>query len=59
MIYPTADELKIMADELVKASVGYVVEPTEENLKKATFARTTMHAGIVLVIKALEEAQKK
>lgn len=47
---PTAEELKIMADQLVKFSIDYVMDPTSDKLAEANLARITLHAGIALVL---------
>lgn len=59
MVYPTLDEMKIMVDQLVKASVNYVVVPTEENLSEALLARQTVHAGLALLDAAAKKAPQQ
>lgn len=50
---PTAEELKVMCDQLNKATAEYIINPTPTGMGDAKLARATIFAGIDLVFAEL------
>lgn len=51
-VLPTANELKVMADQLNKAIADYIMTPSPENMEAAKMARVYLFAGIDLICAA-------